>query len=119
MDPGDTQIGREWRPGTPWTSSSGPRKSLVFEAEVGGRMATLKTGEGDRKATLKVGVGDRMATLKGLGNRWFLNRGRGPDGHSQSVQSKTLIIETKTHSKKSAIPDSLGAVSNNLWRRMV
>ncbi len=40
--PGIPQIGRERRPRTPQISSNCTRRSLIFEAGVGDRLATLR-----------------------------------------------------------------------------
>ncbi len=46
--PGILQIGRERRPRTPQIPSNNPRKSLMFEAGVGDRLATLKVSRAKR-----------------------------------------------------------------------
>ena len=46
--PGTLKIGRERRPRTPQISSSSPGKSLIFEAGVGDRLATIRVSKAKR-----------------------------------------------------------------------
>ncbi len=46
--PGTLIIGRRWGPRTPQISSNSRRKSLMFEAGVGDRLATLKVSREKR-----------------------------------------------------------------------
>ena len=47
-NPGIPHIGRGRRPQTPQISSNSPRKSLIFEAGVGDRLATLRVSRAKR-----------------------------------------------------------------------
>ena len=50
--PGIPQIGRERRPRTPQISSNNHRKSLIFEAGVRDRLATLRVSKAKRQFSI-------------------------------------------------------------------